>query len=108
MKCPKCQNKLVVNEEAGDRWPLTPCSRSSDVRECGEVTVSRNGYIEQMERERYHLQVALARLIAACVTSELDCESCPARRIELTCDPGAKAVAAARAALSPENEPKLK
>jgi hypothetical protein len=34
------------------------CSRSSDVRECGEVTVSRNGYIEQVERER---DAALAR-----------------------------------------------
>ena len=48
-----------------------PCSRSSDVRECGEVTISRNGYIEQVERERdmwkanHDNQVAIKRIIAA-------------------------------------------
>lgn len=36
-----------------------PCSPSSDVRRCGEVTISRNGYIEQVERER---DAALAKL----------------------------------------------
>jgi len=28
-RCPRCLNKLVVNEEADDRLPLTPCSGSS-------------------------------------------------------------------------------
>lgn len=31
--------------------PSAPCSPSSDVRRCGEVTISRNGYIGNLERE---------------------------------------------------------
>ena len=33
-----------------------PCSVSSSVRERGEVTISRNGYIEEAERERDELR----------------------------------------------------
>ena len=28
-----------------------PCSPSSDVRQCGEVTISRNGYVGKLERD---------------------------------------------------------
>ena len=56
---------------AGLHREQQPCSRSSDVRECGAVTISRNGYIEQVERERdmwkanHDNQVEIKRIIVA-------------------------------------------
>ena len=52
-------------EASGGRRP-SHCSRSSDVRECVEVTIYRNGYVENVERER---DAALAVLLKI---SEID------------------------------------
>ena len=72
MKCPKCKksDEVVTRPDGtkycldcGERIALCPSGAvPSDVKKCGAVTITRNGYVEELEEENRHLKDMLANL----------------------------------------------